>query len=546
MILCFFCWIPILPIVSSELKNNGTIPKDFIFGSSTSAYQSEGAWNVDGKGESIWDNFTHRVPSPILNGDTGDIAANSYYKYKEDIRLAADLGLNVYRFSISWTRILPTGYSNEINQRGLNHYKEVIQEILRYNMTPVVTLYHWDLPQRLFNDGIHWTNVSLVEHFVNYARIVINHLPEVGIWLTLNEPKQICRLGYGIGVNAPGIRGDGTLEYQCAYVVAKVHAAVYHMYKEDFPNYKAKMSLSIDCQWISPLTDSSNDIAAAERQINFECGMYFHPIFKGDWPEILKLRIKERSEAENLNKSRLPEFTEAEMNYINGTYDFMALNHYYTTFTSDGDEAPFNETGYDSDIRIKDYFDSIMPEGIYKVLQWITKEYGHHEILLTEIGTSDLGTDLNDIDREDYFADYICQIREAMDDGINIVGLLFWSFIDNLEWIYGYGIRYGLYYIDFKDPNLVRQPKKSVQFIHDLIETRHLHCERPRRIWPREQLRATIPRTNVIPTSNDHLKPIGFVEDQTPLKIYDTAPIMDYGNAEELLESDDHYLAFYD
>uniref|UniRef100_A0A6P7GLS3 Myrosinase 1-like n=1 Tax=Diabrotica virgifera virgifera TaxID=50390 RepID=A0A6P7GLS3_DIAVI len=259
---------------SQELHYNRKFPDDFLFGAATSAYQIEGAWNVDGKGESIWDTYVHRVPSPIKNGDTGDIACDSYYKYKEDVKLAADLGIKLYRFSISWPRVLPTGKADNISEAGLNYYKNLVKEIRNYGMIPVATIYHWDLPQKLYDEGIHWSNVSLVPYIVDYARIVIKALPDVGYWVTINEPKQVCRIGYGATMLAPALNSSGLLEYDCAYVLVKSHAAIYRMYKKEFPDYKAKMSIVIDCQWIEPQTNAPKDKDAAERQLQFEVRIY--------------------------------------------------------------------------------------------------------------------------------------------------------------------------------------------------------------------------------------------------------------------------------
>ncbi|XP_056638044.1 myrosinase 1-like [Diorhabda sublineata] len=481
--------------IAKLLKNDGKFPTDFPFGASTSAYQTEGAWNEDGKGESIWDHHAHSNASLIPNGLSGDIACDSYHRYKEDIQRAAKLGLKMYRFSISWTRILPTGYDNVVNEKGILHYKQVVHEILKHDMIPVVTLYHWDLPQRLYEDGIHWTNPELAFHFTNYARIVIKHLPDVGYWLTINEPKQICRLGYGLGILAPTIKGNGELEYQCAYVSALVHATVYHMYKAEFPHYTAKMSISGDCQWIIPATDSVQDLQAAERQRQFECGLYYNPIFNGDWPEVVKRRIMKRSKAAGLSKSRLPEFTPEEIEYTRGTTDFLGVNHYYTTIVSNIEELHHLDPNlYVSDLRTNVSFDTIMPIGVYNMLMWMNEEYSPKEFLITELGVSDSITDLNDVVREDYYADYLCHILEAMHDGIKISGVMFWSFMDSLEWIFGYSVRYGLYYIDYNDPDLLRVPKRSAYFIHELLVSRQLLCQNPRRDWPLEPLRATIPQ----------------------------------------------------
>ncbi|XP_057653979.1 myrosinase 1-like [Diorhabda carinulata] len=480
--------------VSGYLKTRGIFSDNVLFGAATSAYQVEGAWNLDGKGQSIWDTLVHRVPSPIRNNDTGDIAANSYFRYREDVRLAAELGLKVYRFSISWSRVLPTGYPNQINYKGLEYYKNLVREIRKYNMIPAATIYHFDLPQRLFDDGHHWVNASVIPHFVDYARIVIKNLPEVGFWFTINEPKQICHLGYNSDIFAPAIESDGLLEYQCSYIVLKAHAAVYHMYKREFPHYKAKMTIIIDCTWIEPYSNSKDDEEAAERQRQFECGLYYNPVFKGDWPEIVKRRIRDRSLAAGFPRSRLPQFTKEEIEYIKGTADFLAVNHYFTQLARDVREAPPNETSYNADLGVADSFDPSwtvesngifvsVPFGVRKVLNWLTKLYEPYGIMITEIGMSDNGTYTDDLDRVDFYGDYFCNILEAVDEGVNLMGIIYWSLLDNFEWPFGYTAHFGLYHINYTDPQLRRQPKKSASFVRELSGTRKLKCDKPRRNW---------------------------------------------------------------
>ncbi|XP_072379887.1 myrosinase 1-like [Diabrotica undecimpunctata] len=476
---------------SEEVKFNRKFPDDFEFGAATSAYQIEGAWNIDGKGESIWDTYVHRVPSPIKNGDTGDIACDSYYKYKEDVRLAAELGIKMYRFSISWPRVLPTGKADNISEAGLNYYKDLVKEIRKNGMLPVATIYHWDLPQSLYDEGIQWSNVSLIPYIVDYARVVIKNLPDVSYWVTINEPKQVCRIGYGTSHLAPGLNSSGLLEYDCAYVLLKSHAAMYHMYKKEFSDYKAPMSIVVDCQWIEALTNSPKDREAAERQRQFECGLYFNPIFNGDWPQIVKDRIAYRSEKANLTRSRLPPFTAEEIEEIKGTHDFLGLNHYYTMLArQEAEEAPFNETSYENDVGTVDSFDPkwvvesnglfvIVPSGVLRVLRWIRKTYGDQKILITEIGMSDNGTYLNDQDRIDFYTEYFCNILEAMDEGSDVKGIIYWSLMDNFEWTSGYSAHFGLYHVDFKDSNRTRQPKESVGFVQNLAKDKKLSCGNP-------------------------------------------------------------------
>ncbi|XP_050514315.1 myrosinase 1-like [Diabrotica virgifera virgifera] len=474
-----------------EVKYNRKFPDDFQFGAATAAYQIEGAWNIDGKGESIWDTFAHRVPSPVANGDNGDVACDSYHKYKEDVRLAAELGLKLYRFSISWPRVLPTGKTDNISEAGLNYYKNLVKEIRKYNMLPLATIYHWDLPQKLYDQGIHWTNVSLVPYIVDYARFVIKNLPDVEYWVTINEPKQVCRLGYGATILAPALNSDGLLEYQCAYVLLKSHAAMYRMYKKEFPNYKAPMSIVVDCQWIEPLTNSPKDKEGAERQRQFDYGLYLNPIFNGDWPQVVKDRIAFRSAKANFTKSRLPAFTKEEINDIKGTYDYLGVNHYFTMLArEEKEEAPFNETSYKHDAGTIDTFDPkwvvesngwfvIVPTGALKVLRWLKKTYGDINIIITEVGMSDNGTDLNDQSRIDFYTEYFCNILDAMDEGVNVTAIVYWSLIDNFEWFSGYSAHFGLYYVDFKDPNRTRQAKASAGFAKNLSKDKMLHCGHP-------------------------------------------------------------------
>nr|AHZ59646.1 glycoside hydrolase family 1 [Phyllotreta striolata] len=476
---------------ASHLKNNGIFPKNFIFGAATSAYQIEGAWNADGKGQSIWDEFVHRSPSPIANNETGDVACDSYHRWKEDVHLVSNIGMQYYRFSISWSRLFPSGYANEkINEAGLKYYKKLIQEVIKRGLIPVVTLFHWDLPQKLYQDGISWTNPAIVNAFVNYSREVIKHFPEVGAtgkWATLNEPRMHCRNSYGLGVFAPGLQENGILDYQCFYVMLKAHAAVYRMYKKEFPHYKAPMSIVLDCQWAEPATKKPEDIAAAERQLTFECGIFFHPLFVGDWPSLVVERVAERSKKEGYKKSRLPKFTQEEIDFIRGTHDFLAFNHYYTFLVADEPEAPYNRTALENDVRaynskspdwpVSSINWNIVPWGARKVLNYLKQQYGDHEMLITEIGVADDGSSLNDHLRINFYHDYFCEILEAMQiDRVKVIGISVWSLMDNFEWTEGYTPRFGLYYVNRNGTKLSRTPKKSVSFFQKLSATKRLDC----------------------------------------------------------------------
>nr|WPM03629.1 glycoside hydrolase family 1 [Phyllotreta armoraciae] len=496
----FYLCLTIIFIISqsnaSRLKNNGVFPKKFALGAATAAYQIEGAWNEDGKGQSVWDEFSHRSPSPIANNATGDIACDSYHKWKEDVHLVTNLGMQYYRFSIAWTRLFPDGYvDKKINEAGLNYYKKLIQYVVKQGLKPAVTLFHWDLPLKLYKDGISWTNNSIIDIYVNYTREFIRHFPEVSMWITVNEPRTYCRYSYGTGILAPGIKESGISDYQCVYVILKAHAAVYRMYKKEFPHYKAPMSIVIDCQWYEPESNKIEDVQAADRQVQFECGLYYHPVFIGDWPSIVVERVAERSKKEGYKESRLPKFTEEEIAFIRGTHDYLSVNHYFTFLAANEKEAPYNHTDYDNDVRVINSRSpdwaagsnkwAIVPWGVRKVLNWLKQQYGDNPIFITEMGVSDDGSSLNDYERINFYSDYICEILEAIQiDRVNVNALFVWSLMDNLEWNSGYDFHFGLYSINFhNDTTRKRTPKRSVSFFQRLSKTRKLHCSNYKGNW---------------------------------------------------------------
>ncbi|CAG9829455.1 unnamed protein product [Diabrotica balteata] len=425
--------------------------------------------------------MVHQDPSPISNKDTGNIACDSYHKYKEDVDFLEDLGVNFYRFSISWSRILPTGYSNKVNQKGLQYYKDLTKELVNRNITPVATIFHWDLPQPLA--GLGWPNSNLAELFVEYAKIVIEELPDVGVWITFNEPKQICHFGYGTGMFAPGIHSSGVGEYECVYTVLKAHAETYYMYKA--LNRSAPMGITIDCEWYEPKSDSAADKEAAKRNVDFECGIYAHPIFVGDWPEDVKIRVYERSMRENYSKSRLPELTLSEISYILGTADFLGLNYYVTFTVTDDIEDLTNVTSYNNDVRVvlgnisnvesgSNGF-PIVPWGLTKVLKYVKTEYNNPTILITEIGISDDGSTLKDEPRIKALTEYFSAILDSIyEDGVNVIGVTIWSLLDNFEWLNGYSARFGLYQVDFTNDTRPRTAKSSVEFFKNVIKTKSL------------------------------------------------------------------------
>ncbi|XP_026319716.1 myrosinase 1-like [Hyposmocoma kahamanoa] len=244
-------------------------PNGFLFGSSTSSYQVEGAWDEDGKSPNVWDTATHARPCWISECHNGDVATDSYHLYKRDVEMMRELNLDFYRFSISWSRLLPTSFNDNINEKAVEFYRNLIDEMLMYNIEPMVTLYHWDLPQKLQDMG-GWTNPHIVDWFVDYARIVFDQFgDQVNFWITFNEPRDICHQGYGASTLAPLLKIAGVAEYMCAKNLLLAHAKTYHMFNKEFRSSKeAMVGISISANWLEP--ESQEHAEAAEESRAFE------------------------------------------------------------------------------------------------------------------------------------------------------------------------------------------------------------------------------------------------------------------------------------
>ncbi|KAJ8936640.1 hypothetical protein NQ314_012256 [Rhamnusium bicolor] len=310
-------------------------------------------------------------------------------------------------------RILPNGLDGSVNENGIIYYQQLIKAIIDHGMVPVATLYHYDLPQPLQEIG-GWTNPEMVKYFVNYARVAFQSFDKVQYWLTFNDPRSVCRLGYG----------------------------------EGFTLQASKLSIAINLEWSEPASDSEADIAAAERRNMFEFGLYANPILKGNWPQVVIERVENRSYQEHFPKSRLPEFTKDEIDYINGTFDFAAINMFYTILVADIDEPEYDDPGYIKDMKAKFAADPswdvgengnpIVPWGARKSLNWLKNTYDNPEIFITGNGVSDNGNLEDDI-RVNYYKNYLVAILDAMyEDNVNVIGYTAWNFLDGFEWAEGY------------------------------------------------------------------------------------------------------------
>ncbi|KAF6214888.1 hypothetical protein GE061_009633 [Apolygus lucorum] len=307
-------------------------PEDFLFGVATSAYQIEGGWNEDGKGPSIWDNITHEQPNFTIDSANGDISADSYHKYKEDVELIENIGFQVYRFSMSWSRILPNGRVDNVNQAGIDYYLDLLNELVANGIQPMYA----ELLFQTFGDKVKW-------------------------WLTFNEPAQVAQ-GYVTETLVPADFTDqkGIVDYQVAHNLILAHAAVYRVYQQKYSHQEGKISLAIICNLCIPATDTIEDKAASERCFQFSVGWFAHPIFIGDYPPVMRERIDRFSIEEGRNTSRLPYFTRDEIDYIKGTADFFAANHYSISLAAAGSEFKIIPS-YVSDAGYYEMFDPNWP-----------------------------------------------------------------------------------------------------------------------------------------------------------------------------------------
>ncbi|XP_041467641.1 lactase-phlorizin hydrolase-like [Lytechinus variegatus] len=462
----------------------GTFPEGFIWSSATASYQIEGAWNEDGKGLCNWDVFSH-AEGNVKNGDTGDVACDSYHKYKEDVALMKAMGLKCYRFSISWPRVLPDGTLNNVNEAGIAYYNNLIDELRENDITPMVTLFHWDTPQTLEDQG-GWDNVDIIDRFNDYAEICFQRFGDrVPLWITFNEPWIVSVKGYGLGDFAPGIKEIGTKVYRVSHNIIKAHAKAWHTYDDQYRKVQCgKVGITLNGDFFEPFDRSKKaHVDAAETFLQFCFGWFAHPIFvNGDYPEVMKTKIASKSKSQGLEASRLPEFSEAEKAYVKGTSDFFGLNAYTTQYATDSQNASSHPPSYWNDAGVNTWQDdkwpkagsiwlSVVPWGLRRLLKWVHDQY-HVPIYITENGvsTSDV-YELDDQPRQKFYRAYINEVLKAIQlDGVDVRGYTAWSLLDNFEWASGYSERFGLHYVDFDDPARPRTAKKSARLYSQIVK----------------------------------------------------------------------------
>ncbi|OMO71759.1 Glycoside hydrolase, family 1 [Corchorus olitorius] len=448
---------------------------DFVFGVSSTAAQTEGATKSGGKGPSVWDQFIREFPAKISDKSNIEVATESYKLYKEDLLALKNLGVDAYRFSLSWARILPDGtLSGGINRKGIKFYNKFIDELIKLGIQPFVTIFHFDSPEALEHKYGGFLNRTIVEDFKNYAELCFKTFGDrVKNWVTINEAPNIGKFGYCMGIAPPGRCSDrkncpsgnsATEPYIAAHNLLLAHATAAKLYKNKYQATQGgQIGLSLVGQYFEPYSDSLFDRNAAKRAMDFELG----------W---------------------LPVFTAQEKELVKGSFDFIGINYYTARYAKNIPINPkepvisylvdehVNATVDKNGVLIGpnaggSFFVFIYPPGLYKLLNFMGKHYGKNlTIYITENGVTEKKNDsipmkkaLNDQFRIEFIQKHLHQLRRAINDGvINVKGYFVWSLLDDFEWIEGYGVGFGLYYVDRKN-NLKRIPKKSVKWYHDFV-----------------------------------------------------------------------------
>ncbi|GMY38322.1 beta-glucosidase 11-like isoform X27 [Fagus crenata] len=474
-------------VLSTDKFNRDDFPPGFVFGAAASAYQVEGAANQDGRTPSIWDTFAH---AGNVHGATGDIACDGYHKYKEDVQLMEDAGLEAYRFSISWSRLIPNG-RGAVNPKGLQYYNNLINELISHGIQPHVTLHHADLPQVLEDEYGGWVSQKIVKDFTAYADVCFRKFGDrVSYWTTLNEANVFVIGGYDSGVLPPqrcsppyGVncsRGNSSTEpYMAAHHILLAHASAARLYKQRYQDKQnGFIGLNVFSYWFVPLTNSTEDKIATQRANDFYFGWFVDPLVFGDYPDVLKKIVG----------SRLPAFTYAESSQVKGSFDFLGVNHYNTLSVKDNPSSLKTEDGdvfADMAVQLASIRNDtstfefpITPWDLQGLLEYIKQVYGNPPVYIHENGQrTRRNSSLEDWPRVKYLHGYIGSLLDALRNGSNARGYFTWSFLDLFEMLDGYESSYGLYFVDLDDPDLKRQPKLSAHWYSNFLKRKNISSD---------------------------------------------------------------------
>ncbi len=442
-----------------------TFPKGFVWGTASAAYQVEGAWKEDGKGVSIWDTFSH-TPGKIANNENGDIAVDHYHRYKEDVRLMSKLGLQAYRFSAAWTRVLPEG-AGQVNPKGLAFYDRLIDELLKHKIEPYLCLFHYDLPQVLQDKG-GWPNRETAYHFAEYAGLMSRHFSDrVKTIITINEPWVIAILGYFLGEQAPGFR-DPVAGVKALHHLLLAHGLAYETIRAE-ARQPVKIGITLNLNPIHPASKSERDRAAAHRVDTLVNRSSLDPLLKGSSP------ISELPLGRALSKALIKPGDLEKIKQI----DLLGINYYCRAVIQYDPKFPL-VAAREIHPEGNEYSGmwEIYPAGMHEILKRVWRDYHPTcELMITENGIPvpdgvDFDGRVRDERRIRYLRDHIAQMQRAIREGVPVKGYFHWSLTDNFEWNSGYQHRFGLVYIDYRTQK--RVVKDSGRWFSEVIRRNKL------------------------------------------------------------------------
>jgi beta-glucosidase len=436
-------------------------PAGFTWGVATASYQIEGGATEGGRGATIWDVFSD-TPGKVRDGDTGDVACDHYHLWRSDIGLIKALNVSAYRFSIAWSRIFPNG-RGQVNQAGIDFYSNLVDGLLAAGITPFVTLYHWDLPQALQEEG-GWTRRGIVDDFVAYAETVINALGDrVKHWITFNEPWVFTWVGYVMGRHAPGYMSDvPTPALAGTHHLLLSHGKTVRYIHDNFKDAHAGITLNLN--HVDPATNRSADQEAAARHDGYVNRWYLDPIFRGHYP----------ADMLELWEEYMPEIHQGDMQTIHAPIEFLGVNNYFRDVVEDdpnntiaqtrkiSPEGEYTEMGWE-----------VYPQGFYALLKRLHNDYNPRAIYITENGAAfkdevSANGQVHDDRRVAYLKAHFEAAHHAMQDGVPLKGYFVWSLMDNFEWAEGYSKRFGVYYVDYDSPQKTRILKDSGKLLAEI------------------------------------------------------------------------------
>ncbi len=449
--------------------NNLIFPKDFIWGASAASFQIEGAWNEDGKSESIWDRFC-RTPGNVDNFDNGDVACDYYHRYSEDAKIMSELSLMVQRMSISWPRIMPEG-TGKANQKGLDFYRRAVDSMLENGVEPFLMLYHWDLPQCMQEKG-GWLNRDMADYLTDMAELIFRTFPkEVPFWGTILEPQIHAYHGYWDGKHAPGLR-DFSSALLAAHNLLRAHGSMVQAFRSS--GSAGEIGITNYLPSHIPVSDRPEDVAAAKRWDGCWNRWFLDALHRGVYPEDMVEWYRGKGIV-------LPEILDGDMERISQPTDFFGLNYYYSYFIENGEDRwPLDvKSVKPADREYTAMGWPVCPDGFYDDLMRCWKDYGQ-KIIVTENGAAYSDTVspdgcVHDPERIAFYRSHIKSMHKAITDGADIRGYLIWSSFDNFEWALGYAKRFGMTYVDY--PTQRRIIKDSGRWYADVIRRNGLKEE---------------------------------------------------------------------